>query len=148
MKTILDKETRDALIARINSLPETSTAAWGTMNVYQMVKHTALADEMYLGKKKFKRSFLGRLLGKMILKKMLADDTPMKQNAPTSDEFKVQETTGDFQEAKDAWITLVREYEHFSTPIVTHWFFGDMTREQIGQMTYKHTDHHLRQFNG
>ena len=38
-------------------------------------------------------------------------------------------------------------YEHFNVTGFVHWFFGKMTREQIGQLVYKHTDHHLRQFN-
>ena len=39
MKTIFDQSTRDHLISRINKLSEESTAQWGRMNIYQMVKH-------------------------------------------------------------------------------------------------------------
>jgi len=28
-----------------------------------------------------------------------------------------------------------------------HPFFGKMTKEQVGYLAYKHTDHHLWQFN-
>jgi hypothetical protein len=38
-------------------------------------------------------------------------------------------------------------HAHFSDPGLVHPFFGRMTPEQIGYMLYKHTDHHLRQFN-
>ncbi len=71
MKTIFDKPTRDALITRINTLNENSTAQWGKMNVYQMLKHCTLAEELYLGKTKHKRVFLGRLIGKMVLKSLI-----------------------------------------------------------------------------
>jgi len=54
MKTIFDKQTRDELIDRINKLNENSTAQWGKMNVYQMLKHCTLYEEMLLGKKEFK----------------------------------------------------------------------------------------------
>jgi hypothetical protein len=41
---------------------------------------------------------------------------------------------------------LVDGYEHYSNPDFIHDFFGRMTREQVGQLAYKHTDHHLRPF--
>ena len=37
MKTIFDKAIRDAVIVRINSFNENSTANWGKMNFYQML---------------------------------------------------------------------------------------------------------------
>jgi hypothetical protein len=117
------------------------------MNIYQALKHCVIAEEMYLGKKTYKRMFLGRILGKMALKNLTKDEAPMGKNAPTSTDFKVEETTGDVIAERDKWITLLEEYENFSNPELVHWFFGKMTREQIGYLVYKHADHHLRQFN-
>lgn len=59
MKSVLEKSTRDELIARIITLNENSTALWGKMNIDQMLKHCLLWEEMVAGKKKFKRIFLG-----------------------------------------------------------------------------------------
>src|ERR1700709_449029 len=106
MKSIFDKPTRDELIGRINTLNEASTAQWGSMNVYQMLKHCVIAEEMYLGKTKHPRMFLGRLLGQSTLKKMLKDETPMSRNAPTAAAFKVTETNGDVSVEKKNWIEL------------------------------------------
>ena len=50
MKSVLDKTTRDELINRINKLDENSEALWGQMNIYQMLKHCVLCEELYLGK--------------------------------------------------------------------------------------------------
>ena len=147
MKSVLDKETRDELITRINSLNENSTAQWGKMNVHQMLKHCTLCEEMYLCKKKYKRSFLGRLFGRIGLKALLKDETPLKRNEPTSPLFKVTETEGNILDQKLKWITLIREYAHYTNDDFEHWFFGKMHKEQVGQFVYKHTDHHLRQFN-
>jgi hypothetical protein len=147
MKTVLDKQTRDDLITRIDSLNENSTAQWGKMNVYQMLKHCTIAEEMYLGKKKYDRVFLGRLFGKTALKNLLKDEKPMGKNAPTSPHFIVGEITGDVAAEKKKWIALIGEYADFSNNELEHWFFGKMTKEQVGQFVYKHTDHHLRQFN-
>ena len=146
MKSIFDKPTRDELIGRINTLNENSTAQWGSMNIYQMLKHCVIAEEMYLGKTKHPRMFLGRLLGPSALKKMLKDETPMSRNAPTAAAFKVTEKDGDVAVQKKRWIELTEEYANYQPSYLVHWFFGKMTKEQVGQFVYKHTDHHLRQF--
>jgi hypothetical protein len=147
MKTILDKATRDELIARAKTLNISSKPQWGKMSVDQMLKHAILADEMYLGEKVYKRQFLGYLLGKTVLKSMLMDETPMKKNAPTSPHFIVTETGGNVETEKAKWISVLERYADYNKPEFTHWFFGKMTKEQVGQFAYKHADHHLRQFN-
>ncbi|MEO6305792.1 MAG: DUF1569 domain-containing protein [Bacteroidia bacterium] len=48
---------------------------------------------------------------------------------------------------KNKWVSLIEHYEKFSNPDFIHPFFGKMTEAQIGVMAYKHSDHHLRQFN-
>ena len=146
MKTVFDAETRNELIKRINNLNENSVAQWGKMNVYQMIKHCILADENYLGKKNYPRAFIGRLIGKIALKGMLKDDKPMGRNAPTGKDFKITETAGNLAGEKAKWIAAIREYKDFTNPYFVHWFFGKMTKEQIGFFAYKHNDHHLRQF--
>jgi len=147
MKSVFDKTTREQLINRINSLNENSSAQWGKMNIYQMLKHCTVCDEMFLGKKQYKRVFLGRLLGKMALKNMLKDEAPLKQGSPTGTAFQIKETIGDFGGEKKKWLSLVEEYANYSIDPVIHGFYGKMTREQVGWFVYKHSDHHLRQFN-
>ncbi len=149
MKTIFDKSTRDELINRINALNENSTAKWGKMNVYQMLKHCTLWQEMILRNKKYKRAFIGLCLGKMFLKNEVKDDRPMRQNNPTIPQLKISETNGDIKSEKTKLVSLMNEYSHYSFPDFSfvHPFFGKMTKEQIGYHAYKHMDHHLRQFN-
>jgi len=146
MKTILDKTTRDELINRVATLNEQSTPLWGKMNIYQMVKHSTLWDEMALGKKEYKQSFLGRLFGKMALRNMLKDDKPLGRNVPTVPAFVIKEN-GDFLSEKAKWISLLNGYDQLSNSGFIHPFFGKMTKEQTGYIVYKHIDHHLRQFN-
>ena len=99
MKTIADQSTRDELVRRIKTLNANSKAVWGKMNVYQMVRHCAIWEEMALGKKKYKQVFIGRLFGKMALKNMIKDDAPVKQNMPTMPGFKITEN-GDVEAEK------------------------------------------------
>ena len=146
MKSILHQSIREELINRINQLDESSKAQWGEMNIYQMLKHCVLCEELYLGRTTHKRAFMGRLFGKAGLKNILREDKPFPKNAPTSDAFKVKEKNGDVTSEKQKWIVLIEEYGNYSNDFV-HWFFGRMTKEQVGQFVYKHNDHHLKQFN-
>lgn len=148
MKTIFEQATRDELISRINSLNENSAAQWGKMNVYQMVKHCRMWEEMINGDIKCKRSFLGRIFGRLALKNAVKDDRPMMMKAPSSPEVIVREVDGDLIAEKNKWIGLMEGHTHFSNTDFIHPFFGKMTKEEIGYFAYKHSDHHLRQFNG
>ena len=144
MKSIFDKTTRDELIIRINALDENSRPQWGKMNVYQMLKHCTLWEEMLLGKKQYRQSFLGRLFGKIALKSMLKDE-PMKLNLPTVPSFKIS-GNGDVTTAKAEWVNLIGEHGQKKSSGFVHPFFGKLTQEQAGKMAYKHIDHHLKQF--
>jgi len=144
MKTIFDPSAREELILRIDLVTENNAALWGKMNVSQMMKHCRQWDEMALGKTKYKQSFLGRLFGKIALKNMLKDE-PMKKNLPTVPAFVIKDN-GNVAEEKSKWISLLREYEHFSNDGFIHPFFGAMTKENTGFVVYKHADHHLKQF--
>ena len=145
MKTVLDKAVRDEIVTRINSLNENSKAQWGKMNVYQMVKHCALWEEMIQSRQKYKRALIGRIFGRMALKSVLKDAAPLRKNSPTIPEFKVT-GNGDIEREKIKWVSEITAYADFSNNGFLHPFFGKMTNEQIGYLAYKHADHHLRQF--
>jgi hypothetical protein len=149
MKSVFDQNTQDELIARISQLDENAKRQWGKMNLYQMLEHCASWEKWIQGKGDYtyKQSFIGKVFGKMALKKMLKDDQPIDKGVPTSIQFKIKEESGDIPQKKNEWITLIESYRNFSNPPFIHDFFGNMTTEQIGYVAYKHTDHHLRQFN-
>ncbi|OKL39091.1 DUF1569 domain-containing protein [Pontibacter flavimaris] len=148
MRTIFDKPTREDLIERITLLNDSSSVRWGKMSVYQMVKHNSYWNGWILGKDNhtYNQSFLGKVFGQMALRKMIKDEKPFDRNIPTSSQFKVEETNGDLEAEKLKWILLTRAYESYDNPNFIHDFFGKMTREQIGILVFKHSDHHLRQF--
>ncbi len=148
MNTIINAQTRNDLIQRIALLSDDSQRKWGQMDVKQMIKHCILADEMNQGKKKTKRAFLGRIFGKAILKHALKDDKPIVKNVGTLPEFKMTETiSDDLQNLKEQWVKSIQQYADIDDNHTSiHGFFGKMSKTQIGQLAYKHTDHHLRQF--
>jgi hypothetical protein len=102
MKTVFDKETREKLAARINSVNENETPQWGKMNSYQMLKHCCLSEELYLGNKTYPRVFIGRLFGKMALKSILKEGSPVPQKRQDQPEFscnRYRECGGNKEEA-------------------------------------------------
>jgi hypothetical protein len=147
MKTIFDTATRSGLIGRIYLLNDKSTAQWGKMNIYEMLSHCILFDEMIQGKTKYKRAFLGRLFGKMALKDFIGDERPVKRNLPTIPGLVVKQNDGEIETQKKQWVTLIEGYANYPDIDFVHSFFGKLTREQSGYLVYKHIDHHLRQFN-
>ncbi|UBM58788.1 DUF1569 domain-containing protein [Marinilongibacter aquaticus] len=148
MKTIFDRNTRGQLIDRIEQIDEYKKAEWGKMNVLQMLKHNTYWNGWILGKEShvYKQTFMGKIFGKLALKRMIRDEKPFDKNIPTSDQFKVKGQNGHLEPEKSKWISLIKEYENYHNPNFIHDFFGKMTEEQIGILVYKHTDHHLRQF--
>lgn len=149
MRSVFDNATRNELIGRINTLNENSTAQWGTMTVFQALKHCTLWDKMIIANKIYKRVFIGRIFGKLALKSELKDASPLRRNSPTIPDFIVTEKNGNVVAQKAEWINQLESYANYSEPTsgFIHPFFGKMTKEQIGYLAYKHADHHLRQFN-
>ncbi len=148
MQTVFDNSTREKLINRIKLLDSSHKAHWGKMNVFQMLKHNTYWNGWILGKDdhSYYHAFMGKIFGKIALWRMIKDEKPFDKNIPASDQFIVKELSGDLEFEKSKCISLIEEYENFNNPDFIHDFFGKMTRDQIGVLVYKHTDHHLRQF--
>jgi len=145
---MFDRSTRDELMTRIDLLNSNCKPKWGKMNVYQMAKHCTIWDEWVLGKNnpEYKQELLGRIFGKMALKNFVKDDRPLKKNMPAGN-LVVRDNDGTIDFQKKLWMERVAEYETYSNPRFIHDFFGKMTIDEIGIFAYKHSDHHLRQFN-
>jgi hypothetical protein len=144
MKSILDHQTREEIIQRIQTLNENSQRGWGKMTISQMIRHCRQWDEMALGKRKYRQSLIGRIFGKIALKNFLKDE-PVKRNLPTVNDFKMTGETN-VAEEKEKWIQSMRGYQNFSSDGFMHPFFGKLNKQQTGEMVYKHADHHLKQF--
>lgn len=148
-KTIFDPGVREELISRIESLSNNHHAQWGKMDVLQMIDHMNIWNSWVLGKNDLshKQSFLGKLIGKWMLKKDTKDDRPMGKGMPAGKGFIASEANDNLEKLKEKWVSLVQAYEDFSDTYFLHDFYGKMTREQLGIFAYKHMDHHLRQFD-
>jgi hypothetical protein len=83
----------------------------------------------------------------MGLKNLLKNEKPLKQNSPASPGFKILETSGNVLAEKVKWVDLIEGYANYANNGFVHWFFGKMTKEEVGYFFYKYTGHYLRQFN-
>jgi hypothetical protein len=147
VKSVFEKSVRQELCNRIGQLNESTSAAWGKMNVSQMISHNILWNQMALCKTKHKQVFIGRLFGKMALRSMIKNEKPIQRNMPTLPELRVSATSADFDALKKQWVESTEEFGLLTNDHkFIHSFFGKLNKEQTGLLAYKHIDHHLRQF--
>src|SRR5437773_4321242 len=146
MGSILNNTDRAAIHNRVQSLSESSTRRWGSMDVVGMLHHLRLSARMALGEMavvgKNKRAFQVFPLKHLILYVF-----PFPKGAPTAPELK-PDVAGSFEEERAALFELLERIgmgpQEGAGP--AHPLFGPLTRREWGVATYKHTDHHLKQF--
>jgi hypothetical protein len=83
-----------------------------------------------------------------MFRKRYSNDSPFTKNSPTHPTFIVTEER-DFAREKERLVGLIREFSEGGEAKCTtapHAFYGPLTRKEWGMGTYKHLDHHLRQF--
>lgn len=148
MTTIFNAQTINEFKLRIEKLDAQATPQWGKMNLYQMLKHCTDNELMMLEERSYARRFIGRLFGKIFLKKIVKNDHQLDKNSPTHPELIITDN-GDIEKQKQLWIEALERYPQKKTTDYSnfiHPFFGKMTRDEVSIFAYKHVDHHLRQF--
>jgi len=146
MGSILNESDRAAIISRMQSLSGFSTGRWGRMEVAGMLQHLRLSASMALGELSVPSSNK-RPFQVFPLKHLILYVLPFPKGAPTAPKL-IPDVAASFEEERAAVLELLerigtgpREGEGPAHPL-----FGPLTRHEWGVVTYKHTDHHLRQF--
>jgi hypothetical protein len=116
------------------------------MDVASMLQHLCLSARMGLGELPV-NSANKRPFQKFPLKHLLLYVVPFPKGAPTAPELKCN-ASALFEEERAALLTLLERigtgpHEGAAPP---HPLFGPMTWREWGVVTYKHADHHLKQF--
>jgi len=146
MPSILNEVNRAEIANRLQSLSVSSTGRWGSMNVTEMLQHLNLSARMTLGELPV-LSKNKRALQVFPLKHLLLYVLPFPKGAPTANELKPV-VAASLEEERSALLELLERIANgppeSGTP--THPLFGPLTWNEWGVATYKHTDHHLRQF--
>lgn len=146
MRSILNEVDREEIFSRLRSLSTSSKARWGTMGVTDMLQHLRLSARMTLGELPVpsanKRAFQAFPLKHLILYVL-----PFPKGAPTAHELKPVDASS-FEEERAALLELLERIGTSppETLALAHPLFGPMSRREWGVVTYKHSNHHLRQF--
>lgn len=146
MRSILNERDRKEISTRMRSLIVSSTRRWGSMDVANMLRHLHLSARMALGELPVP-SANKRVFQMFPLKHLIIYVLPFPKSAPTAAELKPVDVVA-FEEERAALLELL---ERIGTgphegEAPAHPLFGPMTWREWGVVTYKHTDHHLKQF--
>ncbi len=149
LKNILNSSDREEIIQRLSTLQAQNERQWGKMNVLEMVHHLRMQLDLALGEIElemanapFLRSKAGRKLslGRIPWPKG-------KVKAPVKIER--------FDEVDQAALDEIRKKVSEKLKVLAscdsghranHPLFGSMDKKEWGRLTWKHFDHHLRQF--
>jgi len=148
VKNLYDAPRVQEIKERIARLRPDSQRLWGTMNAPQAVAHCAAGMEMAVGERNLPRAFPGRLLGWIIKPLALRDDQPMRRNTPTMPELVVRDERN-LSAERERLVALIDRFAAAGPAGCTthpHSFFGRLAPDEWAILTYKHLDHHLRQF--
>ena len=145
IKNLFDASVKQDIINRINKLTADSKALWGKMTVGQMLAHCQMPIGVALGKHTLKRTFIGRILGPLA-KSIIYNDKPFKRNLPTDHSFIMTGMEKNFDTEKNKLLDMVNNFREENMVNTPHPFFGRLAKEQWSKGSWKHLDHHLKQF--
>jgi hypothetical protein len=144
VKDMFDPVVKQDIIDRINLLIPGTRRRWGKMNVAQMLSHVQLPINCAYGTHKVKGSFILKLLGPLF-KSVLYNEKPYKQGLPTDPTYVVVDAK-EFEIEKQSLLDLVNKFSPETVILENHPVWGKMTKDQWSKATWKHLDHHLKQF--
>jgi hypothetical protein len=144
--SILDAADRAAILRRIGTVTSASTPRWGRMDVEAMLTHLERSALMALGEYPVACASK-RVFQVFPVKHLILHAAPFPKNAPTAPELVVS-AGGPLEEARSKLLSLLERIgagpREGEGPV--HPLLGRLSFREWGVATYKHTDHHLRQF--
>lgn len=145
-KNIIEEDTLNEVLARIEKLTPETRRVWGKMDVAQMLVHLSCALKTGLGELKAKNVYVP-LISPLIKRYIMGGGKFMKGATPTMREFLIK-GTHDFAKAQQEFTDVLKRFvaQGRKEALKSHPFFGKMDTEEWGKTAYEHIDHHLRQF--
>lgn len=146
MGSILNDSDRAAICRRISSVTNASAPRWGQMDAKAMLTHLQQSALMALGELevagKNKRVFQA-----FPVKHLILYVAPFPKGAPTAPEL-LAPSAESIDAIRSELVSLMERIgagpREGSGP--SHPLFGRLSFREWGVATYKHSDHHLRQF--
>ena len=149
MKNLFDATVANQVKTRLGQLKPQSERLWGKMTAAQMLAHCSVSMQWAVGEVVPEKGALPvRLIGRMVKPFVLRNEEPMRKNSPTAKSLIVADDR-DLGKERERLSGLIDRFAVGGPAGCTknpHSFFGKMTPEEWAILTYKHLDHHLRQF--
>lgn len=147
MGSILNDNDLVSILQRIGSVTSSSAPRWGQMDAKAMFTHLRDSARMALGELpvacKGKRAFQV-----FPIKHLILYVAPFPKGAPTAPELLVPDEAASVDAIRSDLVSLLERIgagpREGDGPV--HPLFGRLSYREWGVATYKHTDHHLRQF--
>jgi len=145
IKNLFDPAVKQEITDRINILTATTQHQWGKMDVAQMLAHVQIPMGVALGTNSVRGNWLMKLI-LPLFKKNLYDEKPWKQGLPTDQSFIMTGQSRDFDKEKNQLLDKINGFSESNMINEKHPVFGKLTKDQWSKATWKHIDHHLKQF--
>ncbi|HEX7240045.1 MAG TPA: DUF1569 domain-containing protein [Longimicrobiaceae bacterium] len=146
MKSLFDERARAGMLDRVARLTPGHHGLWGRMNAGQMLVHTADQLRMALGDLPCRP--LPTPLRYPVLKQLVVYWLPWPKGTPTAPELRPRPFEGDWEAARASLRAQVGRFAG-RTPRDAwpeHPAFGRLSGRAWGVLSWRHLDHHLRQF--
>lgn len=144
MKSVWQDSDRNDLLARIDRVGDSTKPRWGKMTAAAMLAHITESMKMAVGELQCKSRKLPIRL--FPLKQLIIYVLPFPKGAPTAPEL----LQGSDTPVAASKAQLHRLFTAFASRKGSAWpehpAFGTLSEQQWGLLTYKHLNHHLRQF--
>jgi len=147
MKTFWDAAVRDEICQRVDRLTPDAVPQWGKFNAAQMLAHLNDAMRMALGELPVAPK--ATPLRRFPIKQLAVYVAPWPKGVPTVPELIARADSARFAEEQAAFRAIAQRLA--SKPATERWpehpAFGPLTHRAWGVLEFRHSDHHLRQFN-
>jgi hypothetical protein len=147
-RNLLNNDTAEHIIARVQKLQPSDKPLWGKMTPTEMLLHLNRVHQLLLTPSTSspqKTSLKHLLIRWLVLYVMPRYPKGAKTPAPLRTKGAISEAA--FAEQKQTFIELIRRFAQHHEPIQHfHPYFGALSTQQWGLASWKHADHHLRQF--
>jgi hypothetical protein len=149
MPTLTDPADLARLEARLNALRPDAAPLWGKMVPGEMLCHLADFLAQAVGKREVPDQ--SSLFLRTVVRFLLVNAMPMPKGAPTSPALLASRggtLPADFEADRERVLALMRENaaRPANRPFARHPAFGQLSHRERGLTSWKHIDHHLRQF--
>jgi hypothetical protein len=145
MHSLWQNEDRETVLRRIASIDDSSQGRWGKMTVDRMLSHLVESMRMAVGELQCASKKLP--IRYFPLKQLILYVLPFPKGSPTAPEL-LKGAEAPVSVSREELRRLVARFAAKSgdPQWPEHPAFGKMSRNQWGVLTYRHLDHHLRQF--